>query len=59
MDRYDIKIFTVDGSVDEHKNIRFEVKNDVIRINNYGVLTCYPLCNVKNIFMWRDNGNER
>ena len=47
MDRYDIKIFTVDGSVDEHKNIRFEVKNDVIRINNYGVLTCYPLCNVK------------
>ena len=54
MSRYDIKIITIDGQLEEHKNVQFEIKNDVIRINNYGTLTCYPLCNVKKyIYMER------
>lgn len=47
MTKYNITVKTMDSEVNVHKNVRFEIKDNVLRIENYGAMTCYPLCNVQ------------
>ena len=47
MTRYNISITTIDGNTDHHKNVQFEIDDTMLSVNNYGTVTCYPICNVK------------